>query len=131
MRRCVKIYKQYCVNRVAESKQQEEQLRKSMEVAVTNLQSDPTNPEWQDRLATSMDGLQRFEKSKKEGQMLRSRITWKMVGDQCSKEFFQATKEKSTTSHITELLDRGEQTHTSQPALQQICKEYYGALYTT
>jgi hypothetical protein len=52
------------------------------------------------------------------------------VGDKCSKEFFQAMREKSTASHITELADEFGQLHSSQAALQYICKEYYKALYS-
>jgi hypothetical protein len=92
-------------------------LRQQLEAAVKELQADPLNIYWQGQLASSIDELQKFERRKAEGQRLRSRIKWKQVGDQCSKEFFQANKERSTASHITELTDKHGQVHTSQVAL--------------
>jgi exonuclease III len=130
LRRCVKFYKQYCIRRATEARREETQLRARMEEAVTNIQVDPANNQWQAQLAECADALQNFENRKLEGQLLRSRIKWKAVGDKCSKEFFQATREKSTASHIVELTDKFGQEHTSQAALQQICQEYYKTLYT-
>jgi hypothetical protein len=101
-----------------------------LETALEELQKDPRSELWQEHLAMNTEELQRFEKGKAEGQRLRSRIKWKQKGDQCSKEFFQATRERSTASHITELADKHGQVHTSQSALQYICQEYYSALYT-
>jgi exonuclease III len=129
IRRCIRRYKRYCIAKAVESRCKEDQLRKQVEVAITELQKDPVSEVWQDRLATCTAELQHYEKSKAEGQKLRSRIKWKGVGDRSSKEFFQASKERSTASHITELADSRGQTHTSQDALQHICKEYYSALY--
>ena len=80
-------------------------------------------------LASATELLQKFEKKKVEGQRLRSRLKWKAVGDQCSKEFFQAHRVRSNASHITELKDAHNQTHTSQVAMAQICSEYYKKLY--
>jgi hypothetical protein len=96
----------------------------------TKFQQDPTNAQWQAETTQSADYLQAFEKKKVEGQLLRSRIKWKDVGDKCSWEFFQATRERSTASHITELADNTGQLHTSQPTMSQICQEFYGKLYT-
>jgi hypothetical protein len=56
-----------------------------------NLQVEPASGQWQEQVATCMDELRKFEKKKIEGQLLQSRIKWKQVGDQCLKEFFQAT----------------------------------------
>jgi hypothetical protein len=106
-------------------------LRKSLEEATTNLQADLENGQWQTEVARCADGFQKFEKWKVEGELLRNRVKWKSVGDQCSKEFFQATREKSTASYITGLVDRFGLVHTSQAVMQQICHEYYRTLYTT
>jgi hypothetical protein len=131
VRRYIRIYKQQCINQATEKRRQEDQLRRQLEEAAINLQADPSNEYWQSMLAGSMDQLQKFEKYKMEGQLLRSRIKWKQVSDQCSKEFFQATRKKSTASHIMELTDHHGLSHTSQPTLQEICQRYYGILYTT
>jgi hypothetical protein len=85
---------------------------------------------YQGQLALCTDELQRFDSRKAEGQRLRSKIKWKKVGDKCSKEFFQANRERSTASHITELADKHGQIHTSQDTLQHICQDYYSILYT-
>jgi hypothetical protein len=129
VRRCIRRYKRYCIDKAVESRRKEDQLRKLVAEAVLELQKDPLNVLWQGRLATSTEELQKYEKDKAEDQRLRSRIKWKEVGDFCSKEFFQATRECSSASHITELADNLGQVHTSQAVLQHICKEYYSTLY--
>jgi hypothetical protein len=55
---------------------------------------------------------------------------YKCVGDQCTKEFFQATRERSTASHITELEDANGQTQTSQGELAKVYQAFYQKLYT-
>ena len=65
-----------------------------------------------------------------DGQRFRSRLKWKTVGDQCSKEFFQSHRARSNALHMTELKDLHGQSHTSQAAMAQICSEYYKKLYT-
>jgi hypothetical protein len=129
LRRYVQVYKDLCINKAAEYRKEEEQLRRRLQESVTNLQANPENDHWQEMAASCTDGLQKFEKRKVEGQLLRSRIKWKQVGDQCSKEFFQATREKSSTSHITELTNNHGVAHTSQVALQYISQKYYGDWY--
>jgi hypothetical protein len=131
LRRCVRICKQFCISKGVERRREEELLRKSLEEATTNLQADPENGQWQAEVARCIDGLQKLEKWKVKGELLRNRVKWKSVGDQCSKELFQATREKSIASHITGLADRFGMVHTSQAAMQQICQEYYKTLYTT
>ena len=74
--------------------------------------------------------MKKFEKQKVAGQQLRSRLKWKAVGDQCSREFFQLHRAKSNASHITELKDVQGQAHTSQTAMAEICSDYYKKLYT-
>jgi hypothetical protein len=101
-----------------------------LEEAVEEIQLAPLSTYWQGQLALYIDKLQRFEKRKAEGQRLRSKIKWKKVKDQCSKEFFQANRKRSTASHITELKDKQGQVHISQAVLQHICQEYYSTLYT-
>jgi exonuclease III len=130
IRRCIRRYKRYCINKAVERRRVEDQLRKQVEAALTELQSDPLSAWWQSQLTSCMDELNKFEKRKVEGQQLRSRVKWKSVGDKYSKEFFQANREKSTASHITELVDKQGQVQTSQVALQQVCQEYYSTLYT-
>ena len=81
-------------------------------------------------MAIAADQLKNFEKRKVEGQRLRSRLKWKEVGDQCSREFFQSHRARSNASHITKLKDKHGQTHTSQTSMAQICSNYYQKLYT-
>jgi hypothetical protein len=81
VRRCIRIYKQHCINQATEKRRQEDQLRRQLEEATINLQADPSNEHWQSMLAGSMDQLQKFEKYKMEGQLVRCRIKWKQVSD--------------------------------------------------
>jgi hypothetical protein len=37
--------------------------------------------------------------------MIRSRVKWNQVGDACTKEFFQANKERTGASHVSALED--------------------------
>jgi hypothetical protein len=81
------VYKKICINKTAERRQEEEQLRQRLDEAIVNLQGDPTNEHWQGVLAACIDNFQRIERQKVEGQLLRSRVKWKTVKDQYSKEF--------------------------------------------
>ena len=130
IRRCVKYYKSFCIKRAQELKREECELRKKVEVATAWLQRDPSCQRWQDVLACASDSMKKFEKQKVASQQLRSRLKWKAVGDQCSREFFQLHRVRSNASHITELKDVHSQTHTSQTAMAQICSDYYKKLYT-
>ena len=130
IQRCVKFYKSFCKRKAQERKKEEGELRSKVEGAAIALQVDPNRHSWQHELASATEQLQKFEKKKVEGQRLRSRLKWKAVGDQCSKEFFQAHRVRSNASHITVLKDAHDQAHTSQTAMAEICSEYYKKLYT-
>ena len=130
VRRCVKYYKSFCVNRAKEMRREEDILRRRVESSAAALQVDPTRLAWQHELVAASERLQKFEKKKIEGQRLRSRIKWKAVRDQCSREFFQAHKARSNASHITVLNDIHGQPHSSEAAMVQICSDYYQKLYT-
>ena len=131
IRRCVKFYKSFYVKRAQDRKREEDELRRKVESIAAALQLDPSRHSWQHELALASEHLQKFGKWKVEGQRLRSRLKWKEVGDQCSREFFQAHRVRSNASHITELKDVHGQLHTSQVAMAQICSDYYQRLYTT
>ena len=130
LRRCVKFYKDFCLQKAANSKAQELHLRQCLERSTVSLQQDPRNPQVQGDLAEAASRLLNFEKTKAEGQRLRSRLKWKSQGDRCSREFFQANKERSTASHITELQDEHGVVHTQQEELERIGQSYYRKLYT-
>ena len=130
VRCCVKYYKTFCIKRAEELKREKGALRVQVENAVAILQADPSSQSWQAEMALATDRLKNFEKRRVEGQRLRSRLKWKEVGDQCSREFFQSHKARSNASHITELKDEHGQSHTSQVAMAQICCDYYQKLYT-
>ena len=130
VRRCVKYYKTFCIKRAEERKREEGALREQVENAAATLQADPGSQNWQAEMALATDRLKNFEKRRIEGQRLRSRLKWKEVGDQCSRDFLQSHKARSNASHITELIDEHGQLHTSQAAMAQICCDYYQKLYT-
>ena len=130
IRRCVKYFKEHCLRKAAEDKKEEAELRQQLERTTLHLQADPGNGQAQGELSDVAGQLMNFEKKKSAGQRLRSRLKWKTKGDQCSHEFFQANKERSTASHITELMDADGTVHNQQQELERICKEYYGKLYT-
>ena len=111
-------------------KREECELRRQVESAAAVLQTDPSSHGWQHELASALVQLKKFEKLKVDGQCFRSRLKWKTVGDQCSKEFFQSHRARSNALHITELQDLHGQSHMSQATMAQICSDYYKKLYT-
>jgi hypothetical protein len=46
IRRCIRRYKRYCINKAVESRCKEEQLRKQVEAATMELQKDPVSEVW-------------------------------------------------------------------------------------
>jgi hypothetical protein len=50
-----------------------------------------------------VDQLKEVENKKIIGQQLRNKLKWKQDGDQGSKTFFNAYKERSTAAQITEI----------------------------
>ena len=111
-------------------RREEGELRRLVENAAAALQADPSSQGWQCKMAWASDCLEKFEKLKTDGQRLRSRLKWKVAGDQCSREFFQTHRARSKASHITKLKDVHGQIHTSQVAMAQIYSDYYKNLYT-
>ena len=130
LRRCVKYYKEFCISKAEEKRFVEQQLRQELEQLSGALQQDTSNEQVQGDFAQVAGHLLSFERSKAEGQRLRSRLQWKGKGDQCSKEFFRAHRQRSNASHITELDDEDGTTHTNQADLARICHRYYQKLYT-
>jgi exonuclease III len=127
---CLKFYRQFCIQKAQERRFREEELRADLAMAVENLQEDPTNLEAQSNLSETSDRLKDFENYKAEGIRIRSRVKWNQVGDACTKEFFQANRDRSGASHVTALEDSQGQVRNDQAGLEQICFEYYGKLYT-
>ena len=81
VRRCVKFYKSFCITRAQELRREEGELRRLVENAAAALQVDPNSQGWQCEMAWASDRLKKFEKHKTDGQRLRSRLKWKVVGD--------------------------------------------------
>lgn len=129
IRKCVKFYKELCIRKAKEGREEEVGIRKEYGELVILLQSDPDNLVVQDKFEIAKSRLQQFELRKNEGQRLRNRLNWIQNGDSCSKEFFQAHRQRSTANHITELMDQQGQLHSSKEALARICHEYYQTLY--
>jgi hypothetical protein len=130
IRRVVKFYRQHCIQKSNDRKREEELLRRQLECTAIGLQANPGDQHLQATLARCADRLRGFEQLRAENQRLPSRLKWKSVGDQCSKEFFQATRERSTTSHITELEDVDGRVHTSQAGMAKVCQDFYQKLYS-
>lgn len=82
-----------------------------MEAKTSLLQGDPKNLAHQIELLHIVEKLQKLEERKLNGQQLRSRIKWLQVGDRCTKEFFEAYRQRTNTGHITELEDAHGQIH--------------------
>lgn len=120
LRKCVKFYKMYYINKAAKGRQEEENLRQHLEVARTKLQTDLDNLAFQTDVANLVDKILQVEKNKVSGQRLQSRIKWKEVGDQCSKEVFQTHRLKSSSAYITNLEDHLGQLHTNLTDPSQI-----------
>jgi hypothetical protein len=130
LRKCVKYYKEYCVRKAKERRLSETKLRQQLSDAMVVLQSDPDNINHQNLVNELMDKLQVFEKRTVEGQRIRSRIKWMGVGDSGTKEFYRANKRHSGASRITELEDSRGVLQTDQVRMEEVCREYYCALYT-
>ena len=130
IRKCLKFYRQFCIRKAQERRFREEALRVELSSAMEVLQVDPSNLEAQARLSTTSDLLKDFEDCKVEGIRIRNRVQWNQVGDTCTKEFFQANRERSSAAHVAALEDAQGQVCTDQEGLERICSEYYGKLYT-
>ena len=112
LRRCVRFYKEVCIKRAEESRLRECHLWQEMEQTTSLLQYSPGNVHHQSEVAQAASQLMSFERLKVNDQRLRSKLKWKEKGDQCSKEFFQAHRERSTASVITALQDEDGSVHT-------------------
>lgn len=95
LRRVIKFYKHFCTRKASERRAAEAALRSQLDALHIALQSDPHNPELYGQIREVGDLLAAFEKHVIEGQRVRSRVKWKIVGDSCSKEFFRASKAHS------------------------------------
>jgi hypothetical protein len=98
LQRCVKFYKEFSICKAREWKLTETNIRQQFEAAVVVLQANPSDAEVQANLSKHVDSLQVFETRKAAGQQLRSRLKWNRVGNNASKEFYRATKERSGAS---------------------------------
>lgn len=103
IKKCVRFYKEFCVQKAKENRAEEDMWRKRLERAVITLQATPEDAAAQASLLEASSFLRQVEERKLEGQRLRSRIKWKQKGDQGLREFFQAHTARSTASHITAL----------------------------
>ena len=70
-----------------------------------------------------------FEDQKAEGLRIRSRMKWNQVGDACTKEFFQANRERTGASLVSILEDAQGHVCNDQEGLERVCSDYYGKLY--
>lgn len=74
--------------------------------------------------------LKSFETTKLEGQKVRSRAKWRLIGDRLSSEFFKAVRETPATALITELKDAQGHVHHDREGLETISLEFYSKLYS-
>jgi exonuclease III len=105
IRRCLKFYRQFCIQKAQERRLKEEELRTELVHAMEVLQREPSNLGAQSKLSEVSDQLKEFENQKAEGLRIRSRVKWNQVGDACTKEFFQANRERTGASHVSALED--------------------------
>jgi hypothetical protein len=129
LRKCIKFYKEYCIQKARDRRCTETDLRQRLAAALLALQGDPTNSKAQSQVSELADSLQGLERISVEGQKVRSRIKWMRVGDSGSKEFFKAHKQHTGASRIISLDDEGGAGHSAQAELEIICREYYSKLY--
>jgi len=60
---------------------------------------------------------------------IRSRVKWQQVGDRCSAEFFKSVRQKNAQSIISELKNNQGKIFTTCKDMEQICVNFYQALY--
>lgn len=129
LRKVVRFYKGFCIDKAKAFRAEEVGLRKVVDALTTSLHANPADEAIQGRLGEAGDSLKSHERRQAEGQRIRSRVKWRCVGDSCSADFFRAAKAHSGASSITELEDATGAVHTDQPAVERICSEYYSSLY--
>jgi hypothetical protein len=66
-----------------------------------------------------------------EGKKIRVRVRWRLKGDMVSKEFFQAVKERSTSTTIMSLKNKDGIEVKDRAGLEAVCMEYYRELYSS
>jgi hypothetical protein len=66
---------------------------------------------------------------KARGAAIRSRVKWQQVGDRCSAEFFKSVRQKNVQSIISEFKDNQGRIFTTRKNMEQICVDFYKALY--
>lgn len=129
LRRVVKFYRTFGVQKSTEQKAAELALRQQLEALRATLHGDPHNPIVQDSISEVGDLLSAFEQHVVEGQRARSRVKWKRVGDSCSQEFLKALKAHTGASDLTALEEEHGLLRSDQAGLEDVCSKYYGKLY--
>lgn len=130
LRLVVKFYKGYCIQTAKAQRVEEAHLRVQLSQALEALQVDPSNSTCQSCLRTIGESLDAVERRHIEGLKIHNRIKWKKVGDACSKQFFQAYKDRGTGARILQLEDAVGFLQSEQASLERICSEYYSRMYT-
>jgi len=125
----VKFYKEYSLSMAKKQREEEAHLRSQLAEAMEALQLEPDNLQHQGRLSELGERLNLVEKKYVEGLKVRNWICWKKVGDACSKEFFQAHKDRGSGANISKLVDENGASYTAQRELERVCSEYYANLY--
>jgi hypothetical protein len=74
VRRVVRFYRQFCIQKSNDRRMEEDQLRRQLEQVVAHLQADPGNQYPQGQMASCADRLNQFEESRAESQRLYSRL---------------------------------------------------------
>jgi len=123
LRQVVHFYKGYCLQSAKAQREAEAHLRAQLSDAVEALQADPGNTEIQSRLSNLGEQVGEVEKHLVEGLKVRNGIRWKHVGDACTRDFFQAHKDRGDGAKITELEDSAGRIFSDQADLERICAE--------
>ena len=100
-----------------------------LEIATAILHEDIDNFEKQGEVNKLRHMMEGIETRKAKGASIRTRSKWQQVGDKCSKELFNAVRQKNTQAIIVELEDRQGRNFTKKKDFERICLDFYNDLY--
>jgi hypothetical protein len=126
----LKYYKEFCKNRAAASRADEDTLKAELEAATSFLQDHGDDAEAQARQGEARTCLEQFQARRIASRKIRNRLRWKLKGDLVSLKFFLATKELSQTATITFLKNEAGVKVSECRGLEQLVTSSYSQLYS-
>lgn len=100
-------------------------IKKELVEATRALHKDVIyNPKIEGLVNRLMDRMRSIDKHKAKGSAIWSRVKWKHVGNNCSRQFFQVVRKNNFKSTILELRNEREEVVNQKDELEYICFEF-------